>query len=199
MEWDYGGGDGYNGGNPKEVWDCGGGKVYNPRTKACECPAGMVDNGYECVLKEIEKDIAPSCKSFNFINTSSNWQESAVKNIRFKIVVLSAQGVYVNFDVSYTSPILFGVLRNMIIGGNINNGLAAELSAKALAISMKEVVALYGNTVATELQVRMYFEQRLKYNYPIITNGGRVQFNAMSYTVIPTEYKNNFFGMGNCD
>ena len=46
MEWDYGG-------NEKKVWDCGGGKVYNPRTKACECPAGMVDNGYECVVEEV--------------------------------------------------------------------------------------------------------------------------------------------------
>ncbi len=87
----------------------------------------------------------------------------------------------------------------MLIGGDISNGLAAELSAQALKISMNETVKLYGNKPATELQVKLYFEERLKHNYPIITNGGRVNFNPMSFSVIPTEYKTAFFGTGNCD
>ncbi|MBO3096664.1 hypothetical protein [Gelidibacter pelagius] len=58
LEWDYGsrggGNSGYNGDNEKEVWDCGrGNKVYNPRTRTCECPDAMVDNGYECVVEEV--------------------------------------------------------------------------------------------------------------------------------------------------
>ena len=85
------------------------------------------------------------------------------------------------------------------MGGDISNGLAAELSAQALQVSMNETVALYGNKLASELQVRLYFEQRLRHNYPIITNGGRVNINPMTMLVTPTEYETNFFGNGNCD
>jgi hypothetical protein len=64
---------------------------------------------------------------------------------------------------------------------------------------MDEVVKKYGKKVVSETQVRIYFEQRLKHNYPIITNGGRVTFNPMTLPVIPTNYQTNLFGTGNCD
>lgn len=146
-------------------------------------------------------ELGPSCESFDFqtITTEAYWQNSAVKNIRFRVVVLSPHGNYVNFDILYPQPILFGVPTNMLNGGDISSGLAAELSAQALSVSMSEVVNTYGNQPVSELQVRLYFEQRLKYNFPIITNGGRVTFNPMVLPVTPTEYETNLFGTGSCD
>src|SRR5690606_7621772 len=77
-------------------------------------------------------EVPPSCDSFNFENSLGYWQQAAVKNIRFKVVVLSPQGAHINFSILYPSPILFGMPSNMTNGGNISNGLAAELSAQAL-------------------------------------------------------------------
>ena len=146
-----------------------------------------------------EEEEGPSCESFSFSNTTSNWQEAAVKNIQFKVVLLSPQGAKINHYIVYSNPILFGMPSNMIIGGEISNGMAAELSAKALQISMDETVARYGNQEVDKMIVSNYFEQRLKNNYPIITNGGRVNFNPMSYSVVPTYYKTAFLGNGNCE
>lgn len=145
--------------------------------------------------------LPPSCESFNFTPSSdnSNWQQSAVKNIKFRVVVLTPQGAFVNYDIRFPTPTLFGLPINTITYGDISPGFAAELSAQALQISMNETVALYGNQVVSEVVVRYYFIQRLKHNYQIMTNGGRVNFNSMTNSVTPTEYVTNFLGTGDCD
>lgn len=149
---------------------------------------------------EEEIDIIPSCESFNFQNTSSNWQEAAVKNIKFLIVVVNPEGLNINQNIQYTQPVLFGCPRNLLIGNtNISAGLAATLSAKALSLSMKQTVKKFGTKPVTEELVRIYFESRLKYNYPLFIPGARVNFNPNNYSVTPTQYQSNLFSTGDCD
>lgn len=143
----------------------------------------------------------PSCESFNFKNkTGSLWQESAVKNIHFNIVVISPNGYRFSQIINYPNAILFGAPTNLAVGNtDISAGLAATLSAKAVEASMSETVSMYGNKPVSELTVRLYFEERLKHNYPLFIPGGRVNFNASAFSGIPTDYKTNLFGTGNCN
>ncbi len=76
------------------------------------CPDGYFPDANGICVGSLDA-IPPSCESFNFIDTSSSWQESAVKNIRFRVVVLSPHGNYINFDILYTSPIHFSELRKI--------------------------------------------------------------------------------------
>ncbi len=145
--------------------------------------------------------IAPSCESFKFVSKpSSIWQESAVKNIHFNIVVIGPNGYQFSQIIEFPNAILFGCPSSLQIGDvEISPGLAATLSAKALQVSMDETVKLYGNKPVSELTVRLYFEQRLKHNYPLFIPGGRVNFNASTYTGTATNYVTNAFGNGSCN
>lgn len=149
---------------------------------------------------EVEIVTPPSCESFNFANTSSNWQEAAVVNINFTVVIVSPQGMSVNIVQEYPQPILFGCPRNLLIGNTqITSGMAASLSARALKLSMNETVKKYGNKSVTSMLIRLFFESRLKHNYPLFIPGGRVNFNSGNTNVIPTQYQTNAFGTGDCD
>lgn len=44
----------------------------------------------------------------------------------------------------------------------------------------------------------LYFQERLKHNYPLYIPGGRVNFNATE-NIVATEYKTNPFTAGNCN
>lgn len=145
---------------------------------------------------------APDCSGFNFTNTGSNWQSAAVKNINFTTVVLDPNGMHVNLVILYQQPILFEAPRTLQVGGtNISPGAAASMAAYALLISMKETVAKYGNKNVSEMMVKMYFEERLKHNFPMILPGARVNTHPQNYTVSPTQYQTNASNMsvGNCD
>lgn len=88
----------------------------------------------------------------------------------------------------------------MTVGNTqISSGMAAELSAEALRISMSETVNLYGRQVIDELTVRTYFESRLKANYPLIIPGGRVNFNALTFSGTPTQYQTTLIGTDSCN
>ncbi|PJJ09945.1 hypothetical protein CLU83_3328 [Flavobacterium sp. 1] len=145
--------------------------------------------------------LPPSCESFNFTSKpGSQWQESAVINIHFNIIVITTDGYHFSQIIEYPNAILFGVPTNLSIGNTtIGPGLAATLSAKAVEVSMSETVSMYGNKPVSALTVRLYFEERLKYNYPLFIPGGRVNFNSSSFSVTPTQYKTNMFGTGNCN
>jgi hypothetical protein len=146
-------------------------------------------------------DAPPSCESFNFKNKSGSlWQEAAVKNVHFKVVVISPNGYKFSQIINYPNAILFGAPTNLAVGNtDISAGLAATLSAQAVAVSMSETVSMYGNKPVSELTVRVYFEERLKHNYPLFIPGGRVNFNAAGFSGTPTNYQTNMFGTGNCN
>ena len=145
-------------------------------------------------------DIDPNCESFNFQQTGSNWQESAVLNIHFQVTVISPQGIYVNHLCEFPQAILFGCPINLSVGNtNLSPGLEAAASAQALEQAMDETVKKFGNKPVSGMIVDMYFKQRLKHNYPLYIPGGRVNFNANNFTVTPTQYRTSFFGNGNCN
>lgn len=170
--WGNNGGNSGNGGN----WGGGGGSSSNIPTP-------------------------PDCGSFKFTNVGGNWQIAAVNNIRFTIVLwVPTQSISIQHIVRFSQPILFETPRNLQIGNtNITSGMAATLSARALWTSMTETVREYGNKPVSEMTVRLYFESRLKHNYPLFVPGGRVQIHPQNYSVTPTEYKTNALGTGNCD
>lgn len=145
-------------------------------------------------------DIDPNCESFNFQQTGSNWQESAVLNIHFQVTVISPQGIYVNHLCEFPQAILFGCPINLSVGNtNLSPGLAAATSAQALEQAMDETVKKFGNKPVSGMIVDIYFKKRLKHNYPLYIPGGRVNFNSNNFTVTPTQYRTSFFGNGNCN
>lgn len=166
----------------------------------------IVENFINDILSNDEIDITnievtpPDCESFNFVSTGLNWQSAAVSNIHFQVTVLTPQGVYVSHVIDFPQPILFEAPKNLLIGNTtITPGMAASASATALKVSMQETVKMYGNKPVSELMVSLFFEQRLKHNYPLIMPGGRVKIHPTSLPVTPTQYQTNAFGIGDCN
>ena len=54
---------------------------------------------------------------------------------------------------------------------------------------MRETAKKFAQTEAPEIEVKLYFQKRLKENFMMGVPGGRVQFNAMNYRVAPTLYR----------
>ncbi|CAI2766694.1 hypothetical protein [Flavobacterium collinsii] len=149
----------------------------------------------------VTKVIPPSCESFNFTSKKgANWQEAVVKNVQFKIVLLTPPNkVQITHVINYPQPISFGMPINYNKGnGDVISGVAATVSAKVLQLVMDDVVKKYGRTEASEVTVSMYFRQKLIDEYREYTNGGIVNFNSTS-NIKATEYKTSLFGTGNCD
>ncbi|WP_298116669.1 hypothetical protein [Flavobacterium sp.] len=144
--------------------------------------------------------LPPDCASFNFTSPSStiNWQQSAVVNIHFTVLVGTPSGVFVNHVIEYPTPILFGMPKNLAVGNtNISPGLAATLSAAALNKAIKETVNKYGNKNVSYMIVERYFESRLKHNFEIGIPGARLNLHPQSYPT-PTQYQTNASGIGDC-
>ncbi|TCN57392.1 hypothetical protein D0809_12510 [Flavobacterium circumlabens] len=141
----------------------------------------------------------PSCESFNFKSkTGTIWQESAVKNIYLRIVLLNEKGIEIVHVISYPQPILFGTPTNVKVGNtNITAGLAANASAKVLHDTMDEVNAKYARTSVSDVIVDQYFRTQLTKNYPLSIPGGRVQFNSTT-TLPATDYKTTFLFSADC-
>lgn len=147
---------------------------------------------------EVKDDLPPSCESFNFTKTTNNWQEALVKNVHFKVFLLNEKGVEILHVIEFAQPIAFGTPLNIQVGNtNITPGIAANTSARALQRAMQDVIDRYGHTRESELTVRLYFEKRLKYNYPLYIHGGRVNFNATNNGRV-TDYKTNIITGGDC-
>ncbi|HYD90713.1 MAG TPA: hypothetical protein VEA37_04400 [Flavobacterium sp.] len=81
----------------------------------------------------------------------------------------------------------------------VTPGIAASTSAQALKRSMGETVSKYGNKPVSNTIIQIYFERKLKYNYPLYLPGGRVNFNSNNYSVVPTPYQTSALGNGDCD
>jgi hypothetical protein len=141
----------------------------------------------------------PSCESFNFVKNGALWQAAMVKNINFKVVGISPKGIEILHVLSYPQAIYFGAPTNIKIGNtNITPGIAANLSARALQQSMKDVISKYGATDVSDLILDRYFRERLAYNYPLYVPGGRVNFNSTE-NLPAVNYKTNTFTAGDCN
>lgn len=147
-------------------------------------------------------DIAPDCDSFQFINTASNWQMSAVSNIHFVVTLINQNGASVSHVVDYPRPILFGCPRNLAVGNTtITPGMAASLSATALYNTMRQTSRIYGNKRVSWTMVHLGFEKILKKNYKDYVPGGRVDPHPQNYpaNVIPTLYQSSAYGDNDCE
>lgn len=150
---------------------------------------------------EISGDFGPSCESFNFTNgTVNTWWDAAVQGIHFNLVAIDIKTLTSTATtVTLDGTTSFGMPKTYVNGDSITAGQAAEVSALVLQVSMDETVQHFGTTPASYGMLLAYFKERLQYNYPLMTNGGRVQFSSMNYTVQPTTYKTEMFGTGNCE
>lgn len=149
----------------------------------------------------IEETAPPSCESFNFTSKKgANWQEAAVKNVNFRIVLLTPPNhIQITQVISFPQAISFGMPINYNKGnGDITAGVAATVSARILQLAMDETVAKFGKTETSESTVRLYFQDKLIKEYQEYTNGGRVNFNSTS-NISATQYKTNLLSSGNCD
>ncbi|WP_294962635.1 hypothetical protein [uncultured Flavobacterium sp.] len=145
-----------------------------------------------------EDSAPPSCHSFDFkALPGANWQEALVKNIRFKIVLLSETGAEIIHAVSYPQPISFGAPVVNRYNTTYSAGVSADIAAKALKESIQNVVDKYGRQRVSDLVLDQYFRERLNHNYNYYMDGGRVQFNSPSATPA-TEYKTTFLWSDDC-
>ncbi|CAC9974348.1 hypothetical protein FLAPXU55_02045 [Flavobacterium panici] len=148
------------------------------------------------------KDVYPDCSSFNFIKLNGvPWQEAAVKNIRFNIVIIqsltplrtSTETIVLPQAVSFQMP------TNTSIGNtDITSGIAASIAAKAVNTAMEKTKNYYKAIPATELMVDQFFRKTLKDEFEFMVPGSRLVLNPVS-TVPPTEYRNNWFFPSNCN
>jgi len=126
---------------------------------------------------------------------------TAIEDLRFSIVVINAEGVIGPIKVNFPLPTLFGMPTETIAYGSTTPGEAANLSAHALSISINETVNQFAHTVIGDIQLRYNFMKILKYNFALMTNGGRVNFNATVPPNTPvTYYQTVLVGYSsNCD
>ncbi|GAA3776451.1 hypothetical protein [Flavobacterium ginsengiterrae] len=177
-----------------------GGSGYTGDTS----PGGYTNHGTGASSGSGESNIEitpPSCESFNFTSKKgANWQEAAVKNINFKIVLLTPPNhIQITQVISFPQATSFGMPINYNKGnGVITSGVAATVSARILQLAMDETVAKFGKTETSELTVRLYFQDKLIKEYQEYTNGGKVNFNSTS-NIPATQYKTNLLSSGNCD
>ena len=155
--------------------------------------------GAAAEAEPVVEEMPPSCESFNFVKTAGLWQVALVKNVHFKVFLLNEKGVEILHWVDFPQPISFGTPTNIQMGNtDITPGLAANASARALQKTMQDVIDKYGSSRTSDSTLMLYFQERLKYNYPLYIPGGRVNFNATE-NIVATEYKTNPWTAGNCN
>lgn len=162
-----------------------------------------IDINGNCIeLTDDILDVPPSCKSFNFQNTALNWQEASIINLRFNIVLIEIIGgikVKKIIQVHFYQPVKFGMPRKFANGTIIPQGLAAEISARAISHAIDDTISKYNNlAISSSDLVRNFFQERLKLNFQDYSNGGRVNFNDMSSITNTTEYKTYAIIPDNC-
>jgi len=57
---------------------------------------------------------------------------------------------------------------------------------------MSKTAKHFYKTNCSEMEVKIYFQNELKREYALYTQGGRVQFNATRFTIKPTLYESRF-------
>jgi hypothetical protein len=142
--------------------------------------------------KKVEDD-KPKKKSFNF-KTRKKWQTAAVRDMYFfvSLVTIDARGVkvlhkytiFINKVTEFSMPAIL-----TIEGREIDNKMAAEVTANAVHNVMQETADLFARTEASTMQVEQYFREQLRRQYPIYIPGGRVNFNSMNYQGTPTQFE----------
>lgn len=144
-----------------------------------------------------------SCSSFNFVRTTSNWQEAAVYDVRLKIVFYDAStNSYRTTKISLGTqnrPLWFGLPVTRYDGTAYTAGQAAELAAECVQNAADVVTSLFvNNPSVTPQQLQSEYLKQIK-NF-MLSYGGRCDYNGSgSSSVVPKKAQYNFFGTGDCD
>ncbi|WP_306352960.1 hypothetical protein [Flavobacterium sp. '19STA2R22 D10 B1'] len=192
-----GGGGSSNGGWPSNPTN---GPMINPGVPTIPIP---IFGGGETMPTEPNIDDSyPDCNSFNYIKkTNLPWQEAAVKNINFNIIVVETL-TPLRFRVVHIAipqAVSFQMPTNLAIGNtNITPGAAALSTANSLESAMNITKNYFKSNIASDTQIYYYFAETLKNEFEMSNPGARFQLNPAN-TVTPTEYKTNWFGPGDCN
>ncbi|MDY8137513.1 hypothetical protein [Aquimarina sp. 2201CG5-10] len=141
---------------------------------------------------EAEGAIPPDCDSFKFQKLENvSWQESLVEGLYFKITLVQTAPIKIKVlhTIKFPQGIKFGVPTVDRLGNRVSPGMAASITANAIHQTMKQIRNTYGNQELSTSFVRTKFQELLGNNYPDYTGGGRINFNDMTSTMQPTEYK----------
>jgi hypothetical protein len=147
------------------------------------------------------KEDGMSCNSFQFTQTTGDWQEAGVKNTRVKVFWIGGgrSGTYIN--VTIEAPIIVGI--PITRGGTtyISQGRAAELAARAsdYAHGMTKSFLKRNPTRPTDSYIEETYRRFFK-AFMLNEGGtaGRV-YQGMSPTVIIKNAVYTFLGNGDCD
>lgn len=180
---------------PTESGNEGGIGSYTPPGETdCEQPEGnILDVPVDCEEEEKEAEIGIDCNSFKFINTASNWQESAVANIRFKVKL--SDGTLRSMVIS--RALYFGVPRKNMDGDLISGIDASNFAAGAVqrASDISHQLYVYDPSVQ-DITVQDAFLKLLKSQMTIV--GGRVDFYGSGANLMVTNANYVLIGNGIC-
>ncbi len=172
---------------------------FESQTISAEFVSNILYPELDDVSDEDTEENGPDCESFNFVQTGQNWQEAALTNIHFNIIILGPNGLGA-FLVPFPTATLFGCKINPPAPNpSITPGRAGYLSAQALLMSMNQTINKYKGRKIPPMMIDTYFQEKAKKNHADKTKGGIINFNASSYSVVPTPYQTNFLGIGNCN
>lgn len=132
----------------------------------------------------------PSCKSFDFKKTGSNWQESNVRGVYFNVWLTYTTPPYLEYryTVKLDQPVNFGAPLKDRRGVELPAGTLASASANALHTSMKETVDAFDGQQVNTSVIESYFKERIRINYPLHIIGGRANTNSTS-SLPATQYE----------
>jgi len=134
-----------------------------------------------------QKDIPPSCKSFNFKNVTSNWQAAVVKDFEMGIGVYTMSNLQ-SYRVKI--PLLtFETWSKDRFGNALSPGAAAELAAEVVHKTAQTTVHHFKDkTGFTEYGVTRWFEDYLKKEFRSRTDGGTVT-RGNPYKLTPKKFQ----------
>lgn len=170
----------------------GGGGTPPSTSEECEQPEGNLQ-GVTVYCDEEEEVTGIDCDSFRFKNTSSNWQEAAVANIRFNVRL--STGVMRSMTIA--RALYFGIPRENRDGEQISDVDASNFSAGAVqrASDIAHQLFVYDPTVQ-DITVENAFLNLLKQQMTIV--GGRADFYGSGYTLRITNANYVLLGNGIC-
>lgn len=176
---------------PTTGGDGGGGGGSPDEGGDCEEPEGNLEGvTVDCDENEV---VGIDCDSFQFKNTSTNWQEAAVSNIRFNVRLSTGE----MRSMIITRALYFGVPMENRDGDLISAVDAANFSAGAVqrASDIAHQVFVYDPTVQ-DATVETAFMNLLKQQMTIV--GGRVDLYGSGTILRKTDANYVLIGNGIC-
>lgn len=157
------------------------------------CWAGGGGGGSENYTPYWEDGI--DCRTFEFTQTASDWQEAGVKNSRVNLLWLGGSRTGEYIPVTITAPVIIGLPLHF------SAGKAANLAAKACSYGEHQVYKLLKRhpTRPTEYLIDKTYREAVereirKYG----GRSGRVRPNMPS-TIVINDAQYRLFGNGDCD